>query len=101
MSWARFAPISHCLILSLSLCAGFSTRASLQGSLLAEIAFLYLFYWLKAFVPSFKAAEEDQEAGLAVSQDTLRAYIVSRIGVLGVTLLAVLSGFGAVSLPYR
>lgn len=80
--------------------AGFSIRASLQGSIVAEIAFLYLFYWLKAFVPSFKAAE-DQGQGLMVSQDTLRAYVVSRIGVLGVTLLAVLSGFGAVSLPYR
>uniref|UniRef100_A0A7S0QRP8 Abscisic acid G-protein coupled receptor-like domain-containing protein n=1 Tax=Pyramimonas obovata TaxID=1411642 RepID=A0A7S0QRP8_9CHLO len=82
-------PYYHCFCLLSSY--GIQAVRALFVSLVFLAAFLYAFYRIGVHFPV------PSEAGgiLTIAQ------AVSRVGVIGVVLLAVLSGFGAVNLPYE
>jgi hypothetical protein len=82
-------PYYHCFCLLSS--NGIQPLRSLFVSMVFLAAFLYAFYRIGVHFPV-----PSEEGGIFTI-----AQAVSRVGVIGVVLLAVLSGFGAVNLPYE
>ncbi|KAL6778518.1 hypothetical protein ACKKBF_B15075 [Auxenochlorella protothecoides x Auxenochlorella symbiontica] len=66
---------------------------ALALALLLTLLFLLAFWRLGRLVPGGSEAQRAQRAGLLLP-------IVARVGALGVVLVAVLSGYGSVTLPY-
>jgi len=71
-----------------------SRRARVVASLLLMMAFLFLFYKVGDPFPLISRKQGEVPDWISVE------HALSRIGVIGVTSMAVLSGFGAVNGPY-
>jgi hypothetical protein len=67
-------------------------------ALVLEVVFLYLFWRIGSLLP---LVDEERPAVMQVSVgDVILMGCISRIGVMGVTMMAVLSGIGAVNFPF-
>lgn len=81
--------MAYLVISSLSLGKGRRRRGIL--SFLIWCGFLYLFFWK---IDVHEGIHGDTKTYLSMEQ------VLSRVGVIGVTSMALLSGFGAVNTPY-
>lgn len=82
-------------LLASSFLAGRSATVRHGSVLLLYAVYLYLFYRLGQHFPI--------AAGHGATSDVIERVmeqVMSRVGVIGVTIMAVLSGFGAVNGPY-
>ena len=83
-------------------CGGGGLRTRLGGILALQLLFLWFYFEIGNWFPITKQAGSANAASAATSHGFLSVEQgIGRIGVLGVTAAAALSGFGAVNNPYR
>lgn len=79
--------------------SGWLPREAIRASLVAELVFLYIFWRIGDSFPMISSSASAPNPAKLLSTLSLQA-AVSRVLVVGTTMLAILSGFTAVHLPY-
>ncbi|RHZ67250.1 hypothetical protein Glove_302g29 [Diversispora epigaea] len=78
-----------------------SLRYTIIISVLCWVIYFYLFWKFGDFFPIEKTTDKNYSSQNVVNQgDAFIQFGMSRVGVIGVTIMAILSGFGAVNSPY-